>query len=155
MPQFDGKGPTVLGPLTGRGMGYCVVKLDPELPELIKKDGKGVNEMPGGDRTGPMGMGPMTGRGAGYCAGNPTAGYSNTMPGRGFARGRGGRGLGRGFGRGMGFRRMSPYTNGPVLSSQEEANLLKTQASSMQNEINSINARIKELEPDAVQGENG
>ena len=107
--------------------------------------------MPGGNGTGPMGMGPMTGRGAGNCAGLPTAGYANTMPGRGFARGRGGRGSGRGFGRGMGFRGTSPNAYNPAISSQEEAKILKTQASSMQNEINSINARIKELESATVQ----
>jgi len=99
--------------------------------------------MPGGDRTGPMGMGPMTGRGSGNCAVLLPVGHTNTMPGRGFARGRGGRGLGRGFRRGMDYS--------PVLSSQEEAKLLKTETSSMQNEINSINARIKELESANVQ----
>jgi hypothetical protein len=29
MPRFDGTGPMGLGPLTGRGMGYCAVKLYP------------------------------------------------------------------------------------------------------------------------------
>ena len=29
MPRFDGTGPMGLGPLTGRGMGYCAVKLSP------------------------------------------------------------------------------------------------------------------------------
>ena len=115
--------------------------------------------MPGGNGTGPMGMGPMTGRGAGYCAGLPTSGYADPALGRGFARGRGGRGgrsAGQGFGRSMGFRWMNPYISGSALSSQEEAKLLKTQASSMQSEINSINARIKELElGEAQQGDNG
>ena len=27
MPRFDGTGPTGMGPLTGRGMGFCVVPL--------------------------------------------------------------------------------------------------------------------------------
>jgi hypothetical protein len=27
MPGFDGRGPMGLGPLTGRGMGYCAVRL--------------------------------------------------------------------------------------------------------------------------------
>lgn len=103
--------------------------------------------MPGGDRTGPMGMGPFTGRGLGNCAGYQSTGYFNTMLGRGFAGGRGG----RGFGRGMGFRRIVTNCQIPVLVPQEEARLLKMQASSMQNEIASINARIKELESFAVQ----
>jgi hypothetical protein len=29
MPGFDGTGPMGLGPLTGRGMGFCAVKLSP------------------------------------------------------------------------------------------------------------------------------
>jgi len=29
MPGFDGTGPMGLGPLTGRGMGYCAVQLPP------------------------------------------------------------------------------------------------------------------------------
>ena len=115
---------------------------------------KGGVEMPGGDRTGPMGMGSMTGRGAGYCVGFPTAGYTNPMPGRGFARGRSGRGSGRGFSRGGGFRWTNPYPNGPALSSQDEAAMLKAQASLMQSEIKSIGARIKELESSAVQSKN-
>ncbi len=111
--------------------------------------------MPGGDRTGPMGMGPMTGRGAGYCAGFSTGGYGNLMPGRGFAYGRSrGRGFSRGFGRGMGSQWMSPYAYGSNTSSHGEANFLKAQASLMQDEINSINARIKELEISGNQGEN-
>lgn len=28
MPRFDGTGPLGRGPLTGRGMGYCVVPID-------------------------------------------------------------------------------------------------------------------------------
>jgi len=30
MPGFDGTGPRGLGPMTGRGRGFCVVKLDDE-----------------------------------------------------------------------------------------------------------------------------
>jgi hypothetical protein len=52
--------------------------------------------MPGGNRSGPLGWGSMTGRAAGYCAGNPTPGFANPIPGRGF---------GRGFGRGWGISR--------------------------------------------------
>ncbi len=28
MPGFDGTGPIGTGPFTGKGMGYCVIKLD-------------------------------------------------------------------------------------------------------------------------------
>jgi len=38
MPGFDGTGPAGLGPLTGRGMGYCAVELSPwrtkEIPHM-------------------------------------------------------------------------------------------------------------------------
>ena len=100
--------------------------------------------MPGGDRTGPMGMGPMTGRGTGYCAGYSTPGYTNSGPGRGFA-GRG-RGPGRGFGRGIGLRWTNLNFSGSSYSVQEESNLLKSEAAALQNQLNSINTRIKELE---------
>jgi hypothetical protein len=33
MPGFDGTGPMGLGPLTGRGMGYCAVQLPPSETE--------------------------------------------------------------------------------------------------------------------------
>ncbi|MDP8212494.1 MAG: DUF5320 domain-containing protein [Candidatus Zapsychrus exili] len=103
--------------------------------------------MPGGDRTGPIGMGSITGRRAGYCSGFSAAGYSNILSGRSVARGSGSRGFRRGIGCGMGFRWINSNIYSPTLSSQEETKLLKTQSSSMQNEIKIINARIKELEP--------
>lgn len=116
--------------------------------------------MPGGDRTGPAGEGPMTGRGAGLCGGYSSPGYASS-PGRGghFMSGRGGRGRGgrnqfcftgmnaggRGFqnfnayGR-RGFYRQSDF------SADLELRMLKEQAESMQNEVLSVNERIKELE---------
>ena len=110
--------------------------------------------MPGGDRTGPMGTGPRTGRGAGYCAGYNMPGYANPMPGVGLRYGRGmGRGPGRGRsfggGRGLGYGWNWPgyYTYGaPYASGKEEAAVLKDQAKAMQEEIEAINDRIKELE---------
>jgi len=120
--------------------------------------------MPGGDRTGPMGMGPMTGRAAGYCAGYSVPGYMNPIYGRGgFGYGRGwgrGSGRGRGWGRGFGFRGAAyaygnPYYGDPYLAApyygpepnpQQEAQMLKEQAKTMQEEISAINDRIKELE---------
>ncbi|MGD9015057.1 MAG: DUF5320 domain-containing protein [Candidatus Omnitrophota bacterium] len=111
--------------------------------------------MPGGDGTGPLGLGPMTGHAAGYCAGYPVPGYMNQIAGRG----RGGFGLGRGWGRGRGWARVGfgrgfgwrtaaygGYPYGPELNPQQEADMLKQQAKAMQEEINSINERINELE---------
>jgi hypothetical protein len=115
--------------------------------------------MPGGDRTGPAGLGPMTGRAAGYCAGYSVPGYMNPIQGRG--------GFGGGFGRGRGFRHMywatglpgwarypgwgggfNPYgTYGqPAVTPEQEAEDLKNQAKYMQESLNALNERIKELE---------
>ena len=127
--------------------------------------------MPRGDGTGPMGLGPMTGRAAGYCAGYSMPGYMNPIPGRGYF----GRGRGFGSGRGRrnwyyatglpGWARAAqglpawggrgaypyygaPYANpwGGAITPQQEADMLREQAKAMQEEINSINQRIKELE---------
>ena len=121
--------------------------------------------MPGGDGTGPAGMGPMTGRAAGYCAGYPVPGYINPVSGTGW----GGFGYGRGWGRGRGFGWRGGFNSGygysgyaygypsygtpysgypyvPEMTSQQEAEILKEQAKAMQEDISSINERIKELE---------
>ena len=34
MPGFNGTGPSGIGPMTGRGMGYCVIPLSTEEQEL-------------------------------------------------------------------------------------------------------------------------
>jgi len=85
MPGFDGTGPLGQGPMTGKGMGYCVLKLSEDDPVSLEEDvlEKEMITMPGGDGTGPGGMGPMTGRAAGYCAGYQIPGYMNPMAGRG------------------------------------------------------------------------
>ncbi len=125
--------------------------------------------MPGGDGTGPAGFGSMTGRAAGYCAGYSTPGFANPIGGRGFfGRGRGGFG-----GRGRGHRNWyyatglpgwSRYnqgypawggvdnTNAPnstfqtQITPEQEIDILKNQAKYMQEDINNVNERIKELE---------
>jgi len=100
MPGFDGTGPLGQGPMTGRGLGFCVLTTSKENPNQIqgftgidgkpigkmnedfKITGKEVIDMPFGDGTGPVGMGPMTGRAAGFCAGYPVPGYMNSAVGR-------------------------------------------------------------------------
>ena len=106
--------------------------------------------MPLGDRTGPAGMGPMTGRGAGYCAGYSVPGYMN--PGFGW-----GGGFGRGWGRGFGWRRAgyayganygypAQYPTYPErISSEQEAGMLAEQARALENELEAVKKRIKEL----------
>ncbi len=112
--------------------------------------------MPAGNGTGPMGAGPMTGRAAGFCTGHAAPGYANSFGGRGFR--------GRGGGRGRGFRHWyhatglpawarDPYGySAPVApmpvqpSPEQELAALKQQAEQMQNVIEDVNHRIKELE---------
>jgi len=95
MPNFDGTGPQGKGPMTGRGLGYCVLRESAEQAGRLDglagiegipvgetnhddaKQEKEVIQMPFGDGTGPAGMGPMTGRGAGFCAGYPMPGRMN------------------------------------------------------------------------------
>jgi len=100
MPGFDGTGPLGQGPMTGRGLGFCVLTTLEENPSQVKgfaglqavpvgqikgnfeNTGKEVINMPLGDGTGPAGLGPMTGRAAGFCAGYPVPGYMNPVLGR-------------------------------------------------------------------------
>ena len=114
MPRLDGTGPLGMGPMTGRGDGYCVLRALPDssreglagllgrpvrvLDRDTSEPRKGVSIMPRGDGTGPAGVGPMTGRGMGRCAGYPAPGYANRAGGRGFRGWPGGRGRGRGRG---------------------------------------------------------
>ncbi len=135
---------------------------------------KEVLQMPGGDRRGPAGMGPMTGRAAGYCAGYSVPGFVNPVYGVGWGYGRGG-GFGRGWGfggGGHGWRNMFyatgltgwqrsgyPYYGGaaygyapyyppsvPGYSRESELTALKGQAEYMEDTLEGINKRIKELE---------
>jgi len=103
--------------------------------------------MPGGDGTGPAGMGPMTGRAAGYCAGYYVPGYANLNAWAGWNRFGYGRARVRNFGWRGGF--YSSYAYGyPYMSKmtpQQEAEMLSEQAKAIQEDISSINERIKEL----------
>jgi hypothetical protein len=107
--------------------------------------------MPGRDGTGPVGMGPMTGRGAGFCAGYPNPGYANAGGGRGFW------GWGRGRGRG---RRNWFYATGlpfwarwaqgffGASSAEQEREALRQQSQQLQESLNAINQRLRDLEKD-------
>ncbi len=94
--------------------------------------------MPGFDRTGPRGEGPLTGRGLGPCG-----------RGLGFRRGFG-RGFGRG--RGFGFRRAYAYDYGdvapvaPALTKEQEKTMLESEMKILQEDLEAIKKRIKELE---------
>ena len=96
MPGLNGTGPLGRGPMTGRGMGFCVMRA-PEgarptpgrgttenVQQAITATGEEVAAMPAGNGTGPLGFGPMTGRAAGFCAGFPVPGYMNPALGRAY-----------------------------------------------------------------------
>ncbi len=91
--------------------------------------------MPRGNRTGPQGAGPMTGRGAGYCAGFGAAGWSH-----------GGRGGGMGRGMGRGGRRGGQWAAPDIPTPAAERDLLQQQARQLQQDLELIQARIKELD---------
>jgi len=163
MPGFDGTGPKGKGPFTGRGTGYCVIRLDSRVDKNQQSEGKGVFDMPRGDGTGPMGLGPMTGRAAGFCAGYSMPGYANPVPGKGyFGQGRGffGRGGGRGrrnwyYATGLpGWQRASmgmpafggAYSYAPEVTPKQEADILKNEADLLKKQLEDIQSRIETLE---------
>jgi len=94
--------------------------------------------MPSGDGTGPAGMGPMTGRGRGFCAGFNVPGYMNP----GFRRG-----FGRGFGRGFRAQAFYPQmiSQPQVITEVEEKKLLQEDLELMEQEMQEIKKRLKEL----------
>jgi hypothetical protein len=168
MPGFDGTGPMRKGPFSGKGMGYCVVRLGSKDFGIQNNEGKEVLEMPRGDGTGPMGLGPKTGRAAGYCAGYSVPGYMNPMPGRGYFGGGAGF-YGRGGGRGRrnwyyatglpGWQRASMglpafggwvnpalYPYGDEISPKQEMDILKNQADILKKQLEDIQGRIETLE---------
>ena len=109
--------------------------------------------MPGFDATGPMGKGPMTGGARGNC-GTADSRFQRPVPdsgymGRGMAYGRGVRG-GFGYGRrprrgfGRDFSLYPPeYMDNSVA---DELSILKQQAKTAQNTLDSINKKIAALE---------
>ncbi len=123
--------------------------------------------MPFGDRTGPWGEGPLTGRARGNCAPRETTaapgGWNASFGGPLRIR----RGLGRrgGWGnRGYGYRGRGPAFRGwgpppePLsaeLSAAEETRRLKMMAAGVKAELNSIEARLAQLEGQPVTSDPG
>jgi len=105
--------------------------------------------MPGFDRTGPLGSGPRTGWGRGRC-GSYAAEASRPSQGDLLGIGRGavpwGGGRGRCFGgRAMRWHRM-PFARETSLSPLEEAETLKDQLATAEDEVAAMKARLEELE---------
>ena len=165
MSGLDGTGPSGRGPMTGKGLGFCIltrteesptqlrgfvglqgVLVDQPIEHIEKKERRLI--MPGGDRTGPAGMGPMTGRAAGSCAGFPAPGYASFGGGRRMGRGFG-RGYGRGYGRGRAGSGVVPYDAAPfmpTMTAQQELDDLKGQADYFEASLDGIRKRIEELD---------
>lgn len=123
MPRGDGTGPNSLGPMTGRGMGYCAGY-----------------DVPGFANPGPVGYGYGRGRGRGFAGG-------------GFGRGLGlGRGYGRGAGWFRGAYPVPPYAGGygydyaPPYSKEEETASLRNQADFLKDRLDAVEKRITELD---------
>ncbi|HYE82220.1 MAG TPA: DUF5320 domain-containing protein [Clostridia bacterium] len=101
-----------------------------------------------------MGLGPMTGRGLGICAGIYTGIAALRYINRGI-------GCEMGFGRGRGFRRI-PYVNGmqgwgypgyaaynaTFRSAADEKDYLNNQAELLQNQLQQVEKRLKEINGD-------
>lgn len=89
MPGGDGTGPAGMGPMTGRGMGYCVVQAAAGAPSLVP----GAGFLPGRVYGGFAHQAAMNPYSAPYGYG---AWYAPVWGWRGRGRGRGGFGRGRG-----------------------------------------------------------
>jgi hypothetical protein len=114
--------------------------------------------MPRGDRTGPWGAGPMTGRGAGWCAGYTGPGFGNPQPGRVWGWGPGSRG-GRGW-RNMYYATGLPgWARGgyapPYPVPDAELSALKVEAGRLGDVLADINERIKQIEGEQPEDNEG
>ena len=116
MPAGNGTGPMGMGPMTGRGLGYCTGYGAPGY----------VNPAPG------RGLG--FGRGRGWGGGGRgwrNQYYATGLPG--WAR--------AGYAPGWAY---GPY--GPPMAAEQETELLKDQAGALQRQLDAISQRLEELE---------
>lgn len=97
--------------------------------------------MPRMDGTGPMGKGAMTGRGNGNCQNSNICNQQGLGVGYG-KRNRNGNGNGMGFG----FRHGQNFSSNLQPLAKDELTFLKNKANNMENNLNSLKARISELE---------
>lgn len=115
MPFGNGTGPNGMGPMTGRGAGYCAGFSNPGY----------MNPAPGG------GLGRGTGRGFGR-------GFGRGM-GRGF-----GRGFVNMFAPGWGYGQQGPTTQ-PAADPKHEMRILKQQSEALKDQLDDIEQRMAEL----------
>jgi hypothetical protein len=105
--------------------------------------------MPGFNRTGPLGAGPRTGRGQGLCGtttGSSRFSWSGLLRGIGRGGVPWGGGRGRCFGGGASGRQGRFAGPMPILSVQDEAEVLKTELAAAEEEIAAMKSRLEELE---------
>ena len=122
--------------------------------QIIEKQQGKEYIMPRGDRTGPVGAGPMTGRAAGFCSGYSRPGFANPGFGRGYGMGRGGWGRrNRYYATGLTGWQRAGWSAGPATAAvpyqaapEQELQALQDQAKYMQETLEQINKRIRELE---------
>ncbi len=117
MPWGDGTGPAGLGPMTGRGAGYCAGY---NVPGYLNP------AVPG------WGWGGGWGRGRGYRHWY----YATGLPG--WAR-FGGTPY-------YGYTQGSPYYGAPTVSKEQQLNALKTQADILKRNLEEINKAIEDME---------
>lgn len=125
MPRGDRRGPDGMGPMTGRGMGYCAGSDSPGF-------------------TGPMGQGVRGGGGRGRGGGQRGRGYGGGCGG-GYGRG----GFGGGYGRGMApmAQDWRPYPDAVYAAPPaDEAEMLKTQAEYLEEALKEVRDRLSSLE---------
>lgn len=125
MPLGDRTGPAGLGPMTGRGAGYCAGYSTPGYMNPVA--GRGF-----------YGRGGFGGRGGGRGRGYRNWYYQTGLPG--WQRAQAGLPAYGGY--------ADPYYAAPVgqISPEDEAGMLKDQAKAIKQELDAINERVKELD---------
>ena len=124
MPGFDGTGPRGMGPMTGGGRGFCS-------PWGF---GRGYGFRRGYGFGGGMSY-PMAGRWPGYGAPYGEVAYPGAMPYGSYA------GPPMGVAPGV-----DPYA--PQMTREQELDFLRNQAEAVKEQLDQLDARIKELEPE-------
>jgi len=136
MPRGDGTGPNGMGPMTGRGAGYCAGYSVPGFASPVggRYIGTGWGAFSGGD-----GRGAGSGRGKGYrnwynATGLPGwSRYNAGMPAWGAPP------------PSPGYPNVNPY-EGPASTPDQEKEMLKEQADFLKQQLEDIQARLAEVE---------
>ena len=137
MPRGDGTGPMGMGPMTGRGAGYCAGFPSPGFMNPVG---------------GRLGLGLGRGRGRGFSPyGYYGAGGFPNVPYAPYPAYGGAGAVPYGFPQAPGTTPgTAPFATGP--SPEQELSFLKDQGSALKSQIDQINSRIKELEKMEKQG---